>query len=43
LLRSAYPSMSRAASTILESGRAMEADELCMPIEHVLSLMPGNR
>jgi phosphoenolpyruvate phosphomutase / 2-hydroxyethylphosphonate cytidylyltransferase len=41
LLRSAYPSMMRVANTILESGRALEADELCMPIKEVLALIPG--
>ena len=41
LLRSAYPSMMRAATSILESGRALEADEMCMPIKEVLSLIPG--
>jgi len=41
LLRSAYPSMIRAATSILESGRALEADEMCMPIKEVLSLIPG--
>ena len=43
LLRSAYPSMLRAATTILESGRAQEADELCMPINEVLALIPGGK
>ena len=43
LLRSAYPSMLRAATTILESGRAQEADELCMPISEVLALIPGGK
>ena len=41
LLRSAYPSMLRVANTILESGRALEADDLCMPIKEVLALIPG--
>ena len=41
LLRSAYPSMMRVATTILASGRALEADELCMPIKDVLALIPG--
>jgi phosphoenolpyruvate phosphomutase / 2-hydroxyethylphosphonate cytidylyltransferase len=41
LLRSAYPGMMRAATSILESGRALEADEYCMPIKDVLSLIPG--
>lgn len=41
LLRSAYPSMVRAATVILESGRALEADECCMPVAEVLALVPG--
>jgi len=39
LLRSAYPRMVEAATSILENGRAMEAEELCLPIPEVLSLM----
>jgi phosphoenolpyruvate phosphomutase len=33
--------MIRAATSILESGRALEADEYCMPIKDVLALIPG--
>jgi phosphoenolpyruvate phosphomutase / 2-hydroxyethylphosphonate cytidylyltransferase len=40
LLRSAYPSMVRTAQAILRTGRAREADEYCMPINEVLSLIP---
>jgi phosphoenolpyruvate phosphomutase len=43
LLRSAYPSMMRVANSILGSGRALEAEELCMPIDQVLSLIPGGK
>ena len=43
LLRAAYPSMLRAAKSILESGRALEADEFCMPISDVLQLIPGGK
>ena len=39
LLRSAYPRMVEAATSILENGRAMEAEDLCLPIAEVLSLM----
>lgn len=40
LLRAAYPAMRRCAERILECGRAKEAsDELCMPINEVLSLI----
>jgi phosphoenolpyruvate phosphomutase / 2-hydroxyethylphosphonate cytidylyltransferase len=43
LLRAAYPSMVKAAKSILESGRALEAEEICMPIKDVLSLIPGGK
>jgi len=43
LLRSAYPSMMRAAKSILESGRAHEAEEFCLPISEVLQLIPGGK
>jgi len=43
LLRAAYPSMLRAAKSILESGRALEAEEFCMPISDVLQLIPGGK
>ena len=39
LLRSAYPRMVEAATSILENGRALEAEDLCLPIPEVLSLM----
>ncbi|MBI2654876.1 phosphoenolpyruvate mutase [Candidatus Woesearchaeota archaeon] len=41
LLRSAYPSMVRAAELILKNHRAQEADKLCMPIKEILELIPG--
>ena len=41
LLRAAYPAMRQTAETILRNGRALEADELCMPIKDVLTLIPG--
>jgi phosphoenolpyruvate phosphomutase len=43
LLRAAYPSMVRAATSILASGRALEAEEICMPISDVLALIPGGK
>lgn len=43
LLRAAYPSMARVARTILECGRGLEAEELCMPIKEVLELIPGGK
>ena len=42
LLRSAYPAMARAAESILAHQSAHAADELCMPIDEVLSLIPGS-
>jgi phosphoenolpyruvate phosphomutase len=42
LLRSAFPAMASAARSILERGRALEAESFCMPIEEVLRLVNGN-
>lgn len=39
LLRSAYPAMLKTAQTILSNGRATEAQELCMPISEILTLI----
>jgi phosphoenolpyruvate phosphomutase len=41
LLRAAYPAMQQTAESILLHGRALEAEELCMPIKDVLTLIPG--
>jgi phosphoenolpyruvate mutase len=38
LLRAAYPAMLRSAQRILEHERALEADELCIPVPEFLSL-----
>lgn len=43
LLRSAYPAMLETAKTILENGRALEADRKCMPIKEILELIPGTK
>ena len=40
LLRASYPSMRKAAETILKYGRAAEADKYCLPIKEVLNLIP---
>jgi len=40
LLRSAYPAMIKTAQTILESERAFEAEQYCMPIKEILTLIP---
>jgi phosphoenolpyruvate phosphomutase len=42
LLRSAYPAMFQTAKLILSSGRALEADEFCMPIKDIINLIPGS-
>ena len=43
LLRSAYPAMVQVAKSILQHGRAAEAEELCMPIKDIISLIPERR
>jgi len=40
LLRSAYPAMIQVAKSILRRGRAAEAEEHCMPIKDIISLIP---
>ncbi len=39
MIRSAFPAMQRCAETILRNGRSHEADELCMPIKQILTLI----
>ncbi len=43
MLRAAYPAMCKCAETILENGRSLEADPLCMPIKQILELIPGTK
>ncbi len=43
LLRAAYPAMLDVAQSILENGRAMEAETDCMPIQEILDFVPGTR
>lgn len=43
LIRSAFPAMMEVACTILENNRAYEADNLCMPIKDILTLIPGGK
>lgn len=43
LLRAAYPNMKEVAERILKNGRSRECDDLCMPIEEILGLIPGTR
>ena len=40
LIRSAYPSMMDAATTILENERCKEVDDNCLPIKEILTLIP---
>jgi phosphoenolpyruvate phosphomutase len=35
--------MLAAASSILEHGRSLEADKLCMPIKEILNLIPDTK
>ncbi|MEG0270543.1 MAG: phosphoenolpyruvate mutase [Clostridia bacterium] len=41
LLRSAFPAMVKTAETILQNGRTKEADQYCMPIKQILTLIPS--
>jgi phosphoenolpyruvate phosphomutase len=41
LLRSAYPAMLDTAKSILINGRALEAEQNCMPVKNLLTLIPG--
>lgn len=40
LTRSGFPAMKKAAELILENHRAKEADEICMSIKEILTLIP---
>ena len=40
LTRSGFPAMKKAAETILTNHRAKEADDMCMPIKEILTLIP---
>ena len=41
LIRSAFPAMQATARSILENGRSREADQLCMSIKEILTLLPN--
>ncbi len=43
MLRASYPAMKKAAESILEHSRSLEADSLCMPIKEILELIPGGK
>ncbi len=40
LTRSSFPAMQRISETILRNQRAFEADEMCMPINDIITLIP---
>jgi len=40
LTRSGFPAMQKVARTILENRRALEADQMCMSIKEILTLIP---
>ena len=39
LLRASYPMMEKTARSILEHHRALESEDMCMSIKHILSLL----
>lgn len=41
LIRSAFPAMKKTAESVLAHGRSLEADEYCMPIKEILTLIPA--
>lgn len=41
-IRAAFPAMKEIAETILKNHRAQEADQLCMPVNEIIRLIPGN-
>lgn len=43
LLRSAYPAMVKTAETILKNRRCHEANDFCLPISDILTLIPGSK
>lgn len=43
MLRASYPAMVKVAESILTHKRSLEANELCMPIKEILTLIPGTK
>lgn len=43
MLRSSYPAMLKVAQLILENGRSLECDDLCLSIKEILELIPGTK
>jgi phosphoenolpyruvate phosphomutase len=42
LTRSGFPAMQNVATTILTNHRAKEADDMCMSIKEILTLIPAD-
>ena len=42
LTRAGFPAMQRAARKILENHRAKECDDICMPFQEIITLIPEN-
>ncbi len=40
LIRSAYPAMTKAAKMVLKYGRSFESDQMTVPVEEILSVIP---
>jgi len=43
MLRASYPAMVKVAQSILTHKRSLEANDLCMPIKEILTLIPGTK
>ena len=43
LIRSAYPAMVKTAESILFHERAFEAEQFCLPIKKIITLIPGGK
>ena len=43
MLRAAYPSMLKVATSILQNGRSLEAESDCMSINEILEFIPGTK
>jgi phosphoenolpyruvate phosphomutase / 2-hydroxyethylphosphonate cytidylyltransferase len=43
MLRAAYPSMLKVATSVLKNGRSLEAEPDCMPIKEILEFIPGTK
>ena len=41
LLRASFPAMRAVGESILRNGRAMEADDICLPVDELLGMIPN--